>query len=441
MCSIEKYSNNCEVDVNSAGRKMYDLAHGLFPICRSITGDGVRETFRILKKYIPLEITEVPSGTHVFDWIIPDEWNIKDAFIKDSKGNRIVDFKKSNLHVVGYSIPFEGRMTLEELKPHLYSLPEQPDLIPYVTSYYEKRWGFCLSHNQLKSLTDDYYEVKVNSVLKPGYLTYGELIIPGQSKEEILFSTYICHPSMANNELSGPIVTTYLANHLLKKTNLYYTYRFIFVPETIGSITYLSLHYKELIENIIAGYVVTCVGNEGDFSYLKSRNGDSLVDKITIHVLKNSDFDFKVYDFLSRGSDERQYCSPGIDLPVGSLMRSKYGEYPEYHTSGDNLDLISPRGLDESLEMYMRCIYAFENNHRYYATVLCEPQLGRRGLYPTLSKKGSSCSAKIMQDILAYCDGQNDLLSIAERIGEPIETVIASAKILVENGLIGCKNC
>lgn len=415
---------------------MFNLAQRLFPICRSITGNGVRETFRILQEYIPLEISEVPSGTHVFDWVIPDEWNIKDAYIKDSKGVRIVDFKKSNLHVLGYSIPFEGKMTAEELKPHLHYLPEQPDLIPYVTSYYEKRWGFCLSYNQFISLENDIYEVKIDSTLEHGSLTFGELIIPGQSNEEVLFSTYIDHPSLANNELSGPVITTFLAKHLLNERKPYYTYRFVFVPETIGSITYLSLHYKELKKNIIAGYVVTCVGDEGRFSYLKSKNGDALVDRVSTHVLKNSKTDYIVYDYLSRGSDERQYCSPGIDLPVGSLMRSKYHEYPEYHTSGDNLDFISPKGLNESFDMYMRCIHALENTHRYQATVMCEPQLGRHGLYQTLSKKGSSDNAKTIKDILAYCDGQKDLLSISEILSTSIESLIPYKDMLLEKGLI-----
>ena len=309
--------------MDNISSEMYSLMERLFPICRSITGDGVRETLSILKEYIPIEIKEIPSGTKVFDWEIPDEWNIKDAYVKNMDGSRVIDFKRSNLHVVNYSIPFEGELTLDELAKHLYMLPDQPDLIPYVTSYYEKRWGFCLSQNQYDALEDTIYKVKIDATLQPGRLTYADIVIPGESEKEILLSTYVCHPSMANNELSGPVLTTFLTKQLLaRKKKPFYTYRIIFIPETIGSITYLSLHLDHLKRNVVAGYVVTCVGGPDQFSYLQTRAENTLVDRVTLHALMHTEDDYNVYNFLERGSDERQYNAPGIDLPVGSLIKS-----------------------------------------------------------------------------------------------------------------------
>ena len=418
------------------GNQMYKLINHLFPICRSITGDGVRKTLKILQSHIDLKIHEVPSGTKVFDWIIPDEWNIKDAYVKDENGKKVIDFKENNLHVVGYSEPFHGKVNLEELEKHLYSLPNQSDLIPYVTSYYERRWGFCVSENQRKKLKKGIYEVKIDSTLKSGSLTYADLIIKGQSQKEILFSTYICHPSLANNELSGPVVATFLAKYFLGEKNNYYTYRFVFTPETIGTIAYLSEHVNELKKNVIAGYVITCIGDSGSFSYLQSRKEDTLVDRVTMHVLNNMEKEYKLYDYLSRGSDERQYCAPGIDLPVGSLMRTKYGEYPEYHTSGDNLDIIEPIELERSLEKLKLCVNVIENNRIYKTRVKGEPQLGKRGLYPNISTKISGLKVRKMMNILAYCDGQHDLLWIAEKIGEPIMSLFPIVENLLENNLL-----
>jgi aminopeptidase-like protein len=422
--------------MHKIGKEMYSLMKRLFPICRSITGNGVRETLKIISEYIPINNTEIPTGTKVFDWKIPYEWNIKDAYIKNSKDEKIVDFKENNLHVVGYSAPFNGKINLEELEDHLYSLPDQPDLIPYVTSYYKKRWGFCVSENMRKQLKDGVYEVKIDSTLSPGSLTYADMVINGKSKKEILITTYICHPSLANNELSGPVVATSLAKYLIERKNNYYTYRFIFAPETIGAITYLSTHLEYLKKNVIAGYVLTCIGDSGQFSYLQSRKEDTLVDRATMHVLNNTEKEYKLYDFLSRGSDERQYGSPGIDLPVGSLMRTKYGEYPEYHTSGDNMDIINPVELEKSLDKLKLCIDVIENNRFYKTTVLCEPQLGKRGLYPTISTKTSTVDVKTMMNILAYCDGQNDLLWIAEKIGKPIMELFPIVEILFQNKLL-----
>jgi len=424
------------IHIYNIGTEMYNLMERLFPICRSITGNGVRETLKIISDYIPINIKEVPSGTKVFDWKIPDEWNISDAYVENSDGKKVIDFKDNNLHVVGYSEPFNGKINLEELKNHLYSLPDQPNLIPYVTSYYKRRWGFCVPENQRKHLNKGVYYVKIDSTLELGSLTYADLVIKGRSQKEILFSTYVCHPSLANNELSGPVVATFLAKYLLEKKNNYYTYRFVFAPETIGTITYLSKHIEELKRNVIAGYVLTCIGDGGPFSYLQSRSGDTLIDRVTMHVLKHSEKEYKLYDYLDRGSDERQYCAPGVDLPVGSLMRTKYGEYSEYHTSGDNMDLISSDELNKSLEKLKLCIDIIEKNRIYRSTVLGEPQLGKRGLYPTISTKTSALNVKTMMDILAFCDGDHDLLWIAEKIDKPIMELFPIVETLFQKDLL-----
>jgi aminopeptidase-like protein len=422
--------------MHKIGKEMYRLMERLFPICRSITGNGVRETLKILREYIPIKNVEITTGTKVLDWEIPNEWNINDAYIKTPNGDKIVDFNKNNLHVLGYSEPFEGKVKLEELKNHIYTLPDQPDLIPYITSYYQRRWGFCLSEDQFKTLKNGMYEIKIDSTLEPGNLTYADLIIKGKSKKEILISTYICHPSLANNELSGPVISTFLAKYLLENNDNYYSYRFVFAPETIGTITYLSKHLEDLKRNVIAGYVLTCIGDSGPFSYLQSRKENTLVDRVTMHVLKHTEKEYKLYDYLARGSDERQYCSPGIDLPVGSLMRTKYGEYPEYHTSGDNMDIISADELDKSLEKLKLCIDIIENNRIYKSTVLGEPQLGKRGLYSTISTKTSSLNVKTMMNILAFCDGHHDLLWIAEKIGKPIMELFPIVETLFQNDLL-----
>ena len=405
------------------GTTMHKLCQKLFPICRSITGDGFRQSLSIIKEDLGLEdlkAFEVPTGTQCFDWEVPKEWNISDAYIIAPDGRKICDFKVSNLHVLNYSAPVDKEISLEELQAHLYSLPDQPTAIPYITSYYKERWGFCLSQNERDKLVDGQYKVYIDSELKEGSLTYGELIIPGETKEEIFISTYLCHPSMANNELSGPVVTGFLAKWLLGLDTRKYTYRIIFIPETIGSITYLSRNYKEMKANIVAGFNVSCVGDDRAYSYLPSKKGDTLADIVATHVLKHSHPEYVKYSFLDRQSDERQYCSSGIDLPVCSVMRTKYGCYPEYHTSLDDLELVTPSGLFGGYEVLRQAIECLEANETLQTTVLCEPQLGKRGLYPTISTKDSSAIVRNMMNFLAYCDGSLTNLEIAEKINVPL---------------------
>jgi aminopeptidase-like protein len=402
------------------GAFCHALATRLFPICRSITGNGVRQTLSILEEHLPrLQVHEVASGSAAFDWTVPAEWNIDEAYIEDEQGRRIVDFATSNLHVVGYSVPVDEWIELEDLQLRLHSLPEQPDAIPYVTSYYSPYWGFCLSQEARGSLAPGRYHAVIRSALAPGSLTYGELFLPGREDEEVLISTYVCHPSLANNELSGPAVVTALAQWLMEKDRRY-SYRFVFVPETIGSIVYLSRNLEHLKSKVIAGFNVTCVGDERAYSYLPSRAGNALSDVAAKHALKHLVGDFVEYSWLDRGSDERQYCAPGVDLPVCSIMRSKYGEYPEYHTSLDDLSLITPNGLGGAYEVLKAAIEAIEIDVRPRVTVLCEPQLGKRGLYPNLGTKETQAKVAAMMDLISYSDGQRTLLEIAELINHPI---------------------
>jgi aminopeptidase-like protein len=417
------------------GPAMHRLVAELFPICRSITGDGVRETLRILGRHIPLTIAEVPTGTRIFDWTVPREWNVRDAYVLDERGERIIDFRENNLHVLGYSVPVDKTVSLGELQEHLHSLEDQPDAVPYVTSYYQERWGFCLSHNQRKMLEEGMYRVVIDCDLRDGFLTYGELVIPGASEKEVLLSTYVCHPSMANNELSGPVVTTFLAKWLMSE-NRRYTYRIVFIPETIGSLTYLSRHLDAMKRNTVAGFNVTCAGDERVFSFLPSRTGDTLADRVALSVLRDEHPEFVHYTYLDRGSDERQYCSPGVDLPVVSVMRSKYREYPEYHTSLDDLGLVTPAGLQGGFSVLRKCLELLERNRTYRVTCIGEPQLGRRGLYPTLGTRASSRQVKVMMDVLAYADGTNDLVGLSDIIHVPVRRLYPVIDRLRTAGLI-----
>lgn len=418
------------------GKRMHELATRLFPLCRSITGDGVRQTLDIVKEFIPLVVHEVPSGTPAFGWTVPNEWNITSAWIRDSKGKSIVDFTNNNLHVVGYSTPIDTHLSLAELQEHLYSIPEQPDAIPYVTSYYKERWGFCMTHHTREALADDTYHVFIDSTLAPGSLTYGELILPGRSEKEIFLSTYVCHPSMANNELSGPVVTTELVGWLMSAPRRY-TYRIVFIPETIGSLTYLSKNLDAMKKNIIAGYNITCVGDDRAYSYVPSRSGTTRADRAALYVLQARHPDFVHYSYLDRGSDERQYCSPGIDLPVASVMRSKYGKYPEYHTSLDNLQLVTPSGLQGSFDVLKECIEWIEHSRVYRAVHFGEPQLGKHGLYPTLSRRGSADEeVGLLLNILAYADGEHDLVTLSEMFGVSLAKITSAVDSLVKAGLL-----
>ncbi len=413
------------------GERLYQDAARLFPICRSLTGNGVRETLRIIQAALApsgaqgpkasLEIHEVASGTSALDWTVPEEWNIRDAFIADPDGTRIVDFSANNLHVLGYSTPVDGYFELDELDPHLYSIAERPDVIPYVTSYYSKRWGFCVSDNVRKSLRPGVkYHVVIDSEFKNGSLSYGELIIPGQVADEVFLSTYICHPSMANNnEVSGPVVLTEVARWLSLKPRRF-TYRIVFIPETIGAIVYLSRHLETLKKNVRAGFNVSCVGDDRGYSMVASPYENTLADKVALNVGSFLSPYFKKYSFLERGSDERQYCSPGVELPVVTLCRSKFNEYPEYHTSLDDMNLISPAGFKGGFNFVKRCLEVMECNQRIRVTCFGEPQLGKRGLYPSLSTKGSASVVKSMMDLIAYADGRNDLIKISEIIKVPV---------------------
>ena len=421
---------------------MYGWAQDLFPICRSLTGNGTRQTLNYLREIVPqMQLHEVPSGTQAMDWIVPDEWNISGGYIERVNGERIVDFADSNLHVVGYSKPVDGVFAIDELQPHLHSLPDRPDTIPYVTSYYSRDWGFCLTQNTRDKMKDGDYRCVIDSTLGPGHLTYGEIVLPGESSSEIFLSTYVCHPSMANNELSGPVVTIALARWLAQKTDRRYSIRIVFIPETIGSIVYLSRHLKHLRKHVIAGFNVTCVGDDRAWSYLPSRNGETLADRVALHVLKHDHPEFIRYSYLDRGSDERQYCSPGVDLPVASVMRTKYGAYPEYHTSDDDLSVITAPGLAASLETLKRCIECVELNDTYRTQTLGEPQLGRRNLISNLGygpgKMGDF--RRRISNLLAYSDGSKDLLDVANEIGEPLWQLAEPLARLSEHNLIATK--
>jgi aminopeptidase-like protein len=428
--------NKTELELNKAGAEMYELIAELYPFCRSITGNGVRQTLNSLQKHIPLVLNEVPSGTKAFDWEVPREWNISDAYIKNSKGEKIISFSNSNLHVLNYSIPVNKKVNLEELKKHVFTLPDRPDWIPYRTSYYQESWGFCMSHNQLKRLTDDTYEVFIDSTHTEGSLTYGEYYIKGEKEDEILISTHICHPSLCNDNLSGIAVSAFLAK-ILGNQKLKYSYRFLFIPGTIGSIVWLHKNEKTVYK-IKHGLVATLLGDDSDFTYKKSRRGNAEIDMAAEHYLKSAKIPYKIIDFIPYGYDERQYCSPGFNLPVGCLTRKPHGEFPEYHTSADNMDFVKPHRLAESLSVYLEILNILENNSTYInLNPKCEPQLGKRGLY---DKIGGTNETQIIQLaalwILNMSDGKNSLLDISVKSGIEFSIVKKSADALYDCDLL-----
>ena len=418
------------------GRDMYQLMSELYPLCRSITGNGVRKTLQLLRHQISLEIREVPSGTKVYDWTVPKEWNIQDAYLKNAKGEKIVDFAKSNLHVLNYSIPVKAKVSLTELKEHLYTIPDYPDWIPYRTSYYRENWGFCLSHKQFQDLTDSEYEVCIDSTLEPGSLTYGEFVVKGRLEAEVLLSCHICHPSLCNDNLSGIVLMTFLAKYL-STLPVRYTYRFLFIPGTIGSITWLSLNESK-VSKIQHGLVAACLGDSGNFTYKKSRRGTAEIDRSVVHVLKSLGNHFVIQEFIPFGYDERQFCSPGFDLPVGCFMRTPHGQYPEYHTSADDLDFVRPEQLAESFSALLAILNILENNATYVnQNPKCEPQLGKRGLYRTVGGQQDTRTRELaMLWVLNLSDGSHSLLDIAERASLPFDVIRDAADDLKEAGLL-----
>ena len=421
------------LNTDAIGDEMYRLIRDLYPFCRSLTGNGIRQTLRTVGQYIPLSTYEIPTGKQVLDWTIPNEWNIKSAYIKNSKGQTVLDFEKSNLHVVSYSVPVKKRMRLAELKQHLFTLPEHPDWIPFRTSYYKENWGFCLSHNQLMELVDDDYEICIDSSLEPGFLTYGEYVLRGETPDEVLLSCHICHPSLCNDNLSGIALVTFLAKHL-NLVSLRYSYRFLFIPSTIGSVCWLSLNEDRLC-NIKHGLVVAGVGDPGKLTYKKTRRGDTEIDKAASHALKYSGQDYEVLDFYPCGYDERQFCSPGFNLPVGCFMRTPHGRYPEYHTSADNLEFVRPAYLADSLLQCLSAISILENNKAYMnQNPKGEPQLGKRGLYRGYPNGGVEDLALLW--VLNLSDGDHTLLDIAERAGIAFAAVKKAADALLACDLL-----
>ena len=418
------------------GQEILDFAKVIFPINRSLTGEGVRETFRHIKEHLPgLTVHAVPSGTEAFDWVVPNEWEITAAYIENSSGKRLVDFANNNLHVVGYSTAVDVSLSLDELQEHLHSLPDKPEAIPYVTSYYSDRWGFCLTHLQRAALVPDTYRAVIRARKFQGVMNYAELIIPGESSKEVFLSTYICHPSMANNEVSGPSVLTFVGKWL-QSAPRHFTYRLVFLPETIGAIYYLSQHLEHLRQHVHVGFNISCVGDDRNYSFVSSRKGQTLADRIASHILPILSPSYVRHSFLERASDERQYGSPLVDLPLVSLSRTKYGCYDEYHTSLDNFDVVTSTGLEGGFNMISSCIQTAESNRTYIARFPCEPQLGKRGLYPTLGGGKVSASVDVLLNVLSYCDGETDLLTLAEICGLSIFDVADAAKTLEEHGLI-----
>ncbi|MBK8904172.1 MAG: DUF4910 domain-containing protein [Anaerolineaceae bacterium] len=432
--SISDLLNN--LDGEQAGLKMHQLMTELYPLCRSITGDGVRQSLHIICQHIPLKIQEVPTGTQVFDWEVPKEWNIRDAYVKNAAGKKVIDFQESSLHIVNYSVPVHKKVCLPELKNHLFSLPDHPDWIPYQKSYFNNTWGFCLQHRKLLDLEDGEYEVFIDTSLEPGHLTYGEYFIQGESEDEILISCHCCHPSLCNDNLSGMVVTAFLGKYL-SSLPLRYSYRFLFIPSTIGSVTWMALN-KNHLQKIKHGLVVACVGDPGHPTYKKSRSGRAEIDHAVEHILKYSEEPYTIFDFSPFGYDERQYSSPGINLPVGSLTRTSYGRFPEYHTSADNLDFVRSIYLADSLKKYIAVFDVLENNQILFnCQPFGEPQLGKRGLSGAF---GGSKDAKLIETallwVLNFADGEHTLLDIAEKASLPFSIIKEAALALIQVNLL-----
>jgi aminopeptidase-like protein len=421
------------------GRRLYDLAEKLFPLPRSITGQAVRRTHDVLRELVPELVThEIPTGTRCFDWVIPDEWNVEDAFIESLDGRRIVDWRVNNLHLLGYSEPVDRVMPVQELLEHVRSLPNAPDAIPYHASYYSRQWGFCVTERQRQALTDDQYRVVIRSTLSPGSMSYADLLVPGELEDEVLLHSYSCHPSMGNNETSGMVVLAALARYVLDLPRRRYSYRIVLVPETIGAVAYISRHLEALRTRVVAGFICTCVGDDRTYSLLPSRRSGTLPERVARHVLDRVlKVPYTSYPFTQRGADERQYCAPGIDLPVVSVMRSKYGCYPEYHTSLDDLSLISPQGLLGGYLANKACIDVMEANELLRATVLCEPWMSPRGLRPPLVEgRTLETSALVLSHILAYADGEHDLVAMAELLEMSALELVPVVRVLKEHGLL-----
>lgn len=419
------------------GARIHALARELWPLPRSISGEGLRASLRRIQALLPgMQLVEVPSGSQALDWVVPEEWWVREAWIECPDGRRICNFAENNLHLLGYSTAVDAWLSRSELKPYLHSLPTQPEAIPYVTSYYQRRWGFCLSQRAREALPDGRYRVYIDAGHRPGSITYGECLIPGESEQEVLLSTDCCHPAMANNELSGPCLLAHLGAWIAALPRRRLSWRLLFLPEMIGSAAWLQRALPQARQRIVAGFQLSCVGDTREWGYLPSRLGDSLADRIALHVLQHATPGFRRWHWRDRGSDESQYCAPGIDLPVASVMRSKYGSYPEYHTSLDDLEhVVSARGLGQSYALYQRMVQALEANVLLRAAVLGEPQLGRRGLYPSLSQKGSSASVRPLLDLLSMADGR-DLLAIADSLECPLWSLLPLLPAVLEHGLV-----
>lgn len=419
------------------GAQMYEMMGELFPLCRSITGDGLRDSLRVIQKHIPLQLNEVPSGTAVYDWNIPKEWNVRDAYVKGPNGEKIIDFKRSSLHVVNYSIPVNAKMPLAELKKYLHTMPDHPDWVPYRTSYYKETWGFCLTHRQMESLPDGEYEAVIDSTLQDGHLTYGEFYLPGETQDEILVSSHSCHPSLCNDNLSGMVVNAFVAKAMMAKPKRRYSYRFIFAPGTIGAITWLSRN-EDKTSRIKHGLVAACLGDRGTFHYKRSRRGNADIDAAVLHTLKHCGEEFSVIDFTPYDYDERQYCSPGFNLPVGSLTRTPHDGYVENHTSADNMDFVTPKALAGSFQVYFDTMQVLEQNKKYInQNPKCEPRLGKRGLYGAVGGKRQANTYELaLQWTLNFSDGQYSLLDIANKSGFKFETIAHAADRLIEHHLL-----